>query len=169
MKTHQGVLFLGWIIFCGTAVFLIIEQIDLQSSFLSPEIARLSAPEKLNCKRMNLHLADPQRSVVASLGNGRLGNQMGNFASCYAVMRDYRMYPYLNTMQLKLLENVFVLPELVESDDAPYYMWEEGTFIIYLKNENSSILKYNSYLLILLLLFLIITECIEGISIPWTR
>ena len=84
---------------------------------------------------MNLQLSDPQRSIVASLGNGRLGNQMGNFASCYAVMKDYGMYPYLNTMQLKILENVLVLPELVESDNASYYMWEEGTFNMYLENE----------------------------------
>ena len=136
MKTPRGVIFLGWIIFCGTAVFLFIEKIDLKSPFLSPEIARLVVPEKLNCKRMNLQLANPQRSVVASLGNGRLGNQMGNFASCYAVMKDYGMYPYLNTMQLKVLENVLVLPELVESDNASYYMWEEGTFIMHLDIEN---------------------------------
>ena len=128
MKTPQSILFLGWIIFSGTAVFLIIEQIDLESSFLSPKIQRLVAPEKLNCKRMNLQLTDQQRSVVASLGHGRLGNQLGNFASCYAVMKDYGMYPYLNTMQLKLLENVFVLPELVESDNASYYIWEERKF-----------------------------------------
>ena len=123
------VLFLRLTIFCGTAVFLVIEQIDVQSSFQSPEITRLVASEKLNCKRMNLQMTDQQRSVVASLGNGRLGNQMGNFASCYAVLKDYGMYPYLNTMQLKLLENVFVLPELVESDNASYYIWEERMFV----------------------------------------
>ena len=77
---------------------------------------------------MNLKLDNQQRSIVASLGNGRLGNQMANFASCYAVMKEYGMYPYLNTMQLELLERVFVLPELEEADNASYYMWEEGKF-----------------------------------------
>ena len=71
-------------------------------------------------------LNHPQRSIVASLGNGRLGNQMANFASCYAIMKEYGMYPYLNSMQLKLLENVFVMPELVDKDDASYYLWDPG-------------------------------------------
>ena len=96
-------------------------EIDLHSS--TPNTAN---PETLNCKRMNLKLNDQQRSIVASLGNGRLGNQMANFASCYAVMREYGMYPYLNSMQLELLERVFVLPETVDSDNASYYIWEEG-------------------------------------------
>ena len=77
---------------------------------------------------MNLKLYDKQRSIVASLGNGRLGNQMANFASCFAVMKEYGMYSYLNTMQLELLERVFVLPELVESDNASYYMWDQGRY-----------------------------------------
>ena len=73
---------------------------------------------------MNLWLNHPQRSIVASLGNGRLGNQMSNFASCYALMREYGMYHYLDAEQLKLLENVFVLPEIVDDDNASYYLWD---------------------------------------------
>ena len=69
-------------------------------------------------------LNHPQRSIVASLGNGRLGNQMANFASCYAIMKEYGMYHYLDSMQLKLLKNVFVMPELVDKDDASYYLWD---------------------------------------------
>ena len=98
-------------------------EIDLEDSSLTT-----SYPETLNCKRMNLKLHDQQRSIVASLGNGRLGNQMANFASCYAVMKEYGFYPYLNRMQLETLETVFVLPELVELDNASYYLWEEGNF-----------------------------------------
>ena len=75
---------------------------------------------------MNLELNRPQRSIVASLGNGRLGNQMSNFASCYAIMREYGMYPYLDPEQLKLLENVFAMPKIVDGDDAPYYLWDKG-------------------------------------------
>ena len=87
-----------------------------------------SNPERWNCKRMNLTMDDNQRSIVASLGNGRLGNQMANFASCYAVMKEYGLYPYLNTMQLDILESVFVLPGLSELDNASYYVWNEGNF-----------------------------------------
>ena len=140
MRSPRRVFFLGLIFCC--AGFVVIEHAHFQSTFLSsenpspvvPEMSSENAlivPKTLNCKRMNLQLADAQRSVVASLGQGRLGNQMGNFASCYSVMKDYGMYPYLNTMQLNLLENVFVLPELVDSDNASYYIWEEGTFIIF--------------------------------------
>ena len=57
---------------------------------------------------------------------GRLGNQMSNFASCYAIMKEYGMYPYLDSEQLKLLENVFVMPEIVDDDDASYYLWDKG-------------------------------------------
>ena len=78
---------------------------------------------------MNLELGHPQRSVVASLGNGRLGNQMSNFASCYALFKEYNMYHYLNSMQLGLLKKVFILPELEDTDDASYYFWDEGQFI----------------------------------------
>merc|ERR1711894_232312 len=82
-------------------------------------------PQNINCRRMNLELGHPQRSVVASLGNGRLGNQMSNFASCYALFKDYNMYHYLNSMQLGLLEKEFILPELEDTDDASYYFWDE--------------------------------------------
>jgi hypothetical protein len=77
---------------------------------------------------MNLKLDDQQRSIVANFGNGRIGNQMANFAGCYALMKEYGFYPYLDTMQLELLESVFVLPELVELDNASYYLWKEGKF-----------------------------------------
>ena len=80
---------------------------------------------------MNLKLINQQRSIVASLGNGRLGNQMSNFAGCYAVMKEYGMYPYINKMQLELLENVFVLPDKQDADNASYYIWEESRFNVY--------------------------------------
>ena len=82
--------------------------------------------QSTNCKRMNLELNHPQRSIVASLGNGRLGNQMSNFASCYEIMREYGLYPYLDPEQLKLLENVFAMPKIVDDDDASYYLWDKG-------------------------------------------
>ena len=112
-------------------------ELELSTPLTTPN------PQTLNCQRMNLKLYDQQRSIVASLGNGRLGNQMANFASCYAVMKEYGMYPYLNTMQLELLERVFVLPELEQSDNASYYMWDEGKFyyIMYLYDKYPTINK----------------------------
>ena len=83
---------------------------------------------------MNLELNHPQRSIVASLGNGRLGNQMSNFASCYAIMREYGMYPYLDAEQLKSLKNVFAMPELVDDDDASYYLWDKGNHFFFFEH-----------------------------------
>ena len=80
-----------------------------------------------NCDRMMLKLHHPQKSIVASMGNGRLGNQMSNFASTYAIMKEYGMYPYLNSNQLNALKKVFLLPEPSNSDEALYFLWEKGT------------------------------------------
>ena len=81
-----------------------------------------------NCDRMLLKLYHPQKSIVASLGNGRLGNQMSNFASGYAIMKEYGMYPYLGSNQLKSLRKVFLLPEHANHDNASFFLWEEGKF-----------------------------------------
>ena len=75
---------------------------------------------------MNLKLYHPQKSIVASLGDGRLGNQLSNFASGYAIMKEYGMYPYLGSNQLKSLRKVFLLPELSNQDDTSFFLWEEG-------------------------------------------
>ena len=117
-------------------------------------------------------LNHPQRSIVASLGNGRLGNQMANFASCYAIMKEYGMYHYLDSMQLKLLKNVFVMPELVDKDDASYYLWDPSKRInfkfcgIFLSMIFFSKIGYLIYHIVYIL-FCLFIECIEGKSIPW--
>ena len=90
----------------------------------------------VNCKRMNLSLRHPQRSIVASLGNDRLGNQMCNFAFCYALMKEYGMYHFLDGNQLKILENVIMLPKIVDNDDASYYLWDTSKKIISWFNRN---------------------------------
>ena len=82
--------------------------------------------EPSNCDRMRLELSHPQRSVVASLGNGRLGNQMSNFATCYAISKEYGMYHYLSPNQLHALQKVFVLPDLSNSENVSYFLWEKG-------------------------------------------
>ena len=89
----------------------------------------LNESRSINCRRMMLDLTHPQRSVVASLGNGRLGNQLSNFATCYAIQKEYKMYHYLNTFQLELLTNVFDFSKVpIDADDSSYYLWDEGKF-----------------------------------------
>ena len=86
--------------------------------------------QTVGCHRIKLNLSYPQISLVVSLGNGRLANQLSNFASCYALWREYGMYHHLNTMQLGLLEKTFVLPKLnADADNASYYLWNTGKFI----------------------------------------
>ena len=85
--------------------------------------------QNTSCRRINLNLTYPHISIVASLGNGRLGNQLSNFASCYAIWKEYGMYHHLNSMQLQLLENVFQLPQLEDQDNDPYYFWNTGKCI----------------------------------------
>ena len=83
----------------------------------------------INCRRMMLDLTHPQRSVVASFGDGRLGNQLSNFATCYAIQKEYKMYHYLNTFQLELLTNVFDFSNVpIDADKSSYYLWDEGKY-----------------------------------------
>lgn len=113
--------------------FRLIHVTTTKQTVIISESQITSAPRNPNCDRMNLELSHPQKSIVASLGNGRLGNQMANFASCFAIFKEYGMYHYLNAMQLKLLENVFAMPKLIHADNASYYFWDEGKYIQLLK------------------------------------
>ena len=113
--------------------FRLIEVATIKQTVIISESQITSEPRNPNCDRMNLELSHPQKSIVASLGNGRLGNQMANFASCFAIFKEYGMYHYLNAMQLKLLKNVFAMPKLINADNASYYFWDEGKYIQLLK------------------------------------
>ena len=132
--------------------FRLIHVTTTKQTVIISESQITSAPRNPNCDRMNLELSHPQKSIVASLGNGRLGNQMANFASCFAIFKEYGMYHYLNAMQLKLLENVFAMPKLIHADNASYYFWDEGKYIQLLKyksrffNHKKYYEKYNSFI-----------------------
>ena len=93
------------------------------------ETQRESILQNVSCRRINLSLAHPQVSIVASGGKGRLGNQLSNFASCYAIWKEYGMHHYLESMQLNIIETVFELPKFKEEDNnAPYYIWDPGKY-----------------------------------------
>ena len=91
------------------------------------ESTRAPILQNVSCRRINLSLAQPQVSIVAIVGMGRLGNQLSTFASCYAIWKEYGMYHYLDSMQLKIIEKAFELPKFEEEDNnAPYYIWDPG-------------------------------------------
>ena len=80
---------------------------------------------------------------MGSFGQGRLGNQLSNFASCYALMKDYGMYHYLNSFQLRILQNVFVLQDSQGSNNSSYYIWDEGKYLTWAYNELSGMKNKN--------------------------
>ena len=66
-------------------------------------------------------------SAIQQPPQGRLGNQLSNFASGYALWRDFGILNYMDPEQLKIIGNVFKLPTYEENDDnARYYVWLKG-------------------------------------------
>ena len=60
----------------------------------------------------------------------RLGNQLSNFASGYAIWRDFGILSYMDPEQLHIIGKAFKLPKYEEDDDnASYYTWFKGLFL----------------------------------------
>ena len=60
-------------------------EVEYKHAFKSPNVIK----EFKACQRMNLNTNILQPSISASFGNGRLANQLCNFASGYAIWRQY--------------------------------------------------------------------------------
>ena len=68
-------------------------------------------------------------SAIQQPHQTRLGNQLGNFASGYAIWRDFGILNYIDPEQLHIIGNVFELPKYEETDnDACYHTWLKGLF-----------------------------------------
>ena len=81
------------------------------------------------CKRMNLNGTIVKPSIAASFGKGRTANQLCEFATGYALWREYGILNYIEKMQLSILEQTFQLPKLDEDDNnSPYYVWRKGKY-----------------------------------------
>ena len=66
-------------------------------------------------------------SAIQQRTQTRLGNQLSNFASGYAIWRDFGILNYIDPKQLQILGKVFKLPTYKENDDsASYYVWLKG-------------------------------------------
>ena len=82
------------------------------------------------CSRMDLNVDIQKPSIAASFGDGRTANQLCNFASGYALWREYGILNYLDEYQLNLLRTTFELPILNEENDtSSYYLWRKGNYI----------------------------------------
>ena len=81
------------------------------------------------CKRMNLTVTITKPSIAASFGEGRTANQLCEFATGYALWREYGILNYIEKRQLSTLEQTFQLPKLDEdNNNSPYYVWREGKY-----------------------------------------
>ena len=65
-----------------------------------------------------------QPSVLANFGNGRLGNQMCNFASQYALHKEYEVLSYFSKSSLNTLKEAFQLPKS-SGRNSSYYKWND--------------------------------------------
>ena len=81
------------------------------------------------CSRMDLNVDIQKPSIAVSFGNGRTANQLCNFASGYALWREYGILNYLDENQLNLLTTTFELPILNEENDtSSYHLWRKGKY-----------------------------------------
>ena len=85
------------------------------------------------CQRISDVAKNNNPSIVVSAiqqeHQTRLGNQLGNFASGYAIWRDFGILNYMDPEQLHIIGNVFELPKYEETDnDACYHTWLKGLY-----------------------------------------
>ena len=92
---------------------------------------------------MDLNEDVKKPSIAASFGDGRTANQLCNFATGYALWKQYGFLNFLDEHQYELLSKTFDLPKLdEENDNSSYYIWRKGRYI----NVMSSILTCVIYL-----------------------
>ena len=79
------------------------------------------------CIRMNLETDMKKPSIAASFGGGRTANQLCEFASGYALWRQFGILNYIDVIQYDKLTKTFDLPAVNEYDNSSaYYIWNEG-------------------------------------------
>lgn len=85
-----------------------------------------SYPLSSVCARMIIkNTFDAKNSIMASFGNGRLGNQMCNFASQYALYKDFQILSYLGDFSYNILQNAFNLPRQKDKyAKSEFYHWK---------------------------------------------
>ena len=85
------------------------------------------------CKRIGDVAKKNNPSIAVSSiqrSQTRLGNQLSNFASGYAIWRDFGILNYMDPEQLHIIGKAFKLPKYNEEDDnASYYTWFKGWFL----------------------------------------
>ena len=75
-----------------------------------------------DCKSMTFLNQESFLSVLASFGNGRLGNQMCNFATQYALSEEYGLSSYFSPYSYKTLVETFDLPKPNQGNSI-FHIW----------------------------------------------
>ena len=75
------------------------------------------------CKAIQLSKNSSQLSIMANFGDGRLGNQMCNFASLYALHKEFGLLSYFKVQSYELLKNTFDLPKPGKKSNSSYHIW----------------------------------------------
>ena len=72
--------------------------------------------ESKTCIRMNLNTESKKSSIAVSFGGGRTANQLCEFATGYALWRQFGILNYIDNVQYEKLKRTFDLPKLKETD-----------------------------------------------------
>lgn len=82
------------------------------------------------CKRISDVVKKNSSSIAVSAiqrKQTRLGDQLSNFATGYAIWRDFGILNYMDPKQLSIIGKAFKLPTYKETDNnACYYTWLKG-------------------------------------------
>merc|ERR1719189_2237608 len=63
--------------------------------------------DKISSKKQSEYF--PDDSYAASFGNGRLGNQICNLASLYAIYKDFHVPCYVSQYSYRVMSSTFLL------------------------------------------------------------
>ena len=109
------------LLICGNRMYKNYSKIRYHSTHF-----KLDTKSK-ECIRMNLGTDIKKPSIAASFGGGRTANQLCEFASGYALWRQFGILNYIDVTQYDKLAKTFDLPEVNENDNSStYYIWKEG-------------------------------------------
>ena len=99
-----------------------VSNID-SSTYSSVSGNTISKSKSKACKRMQLSKNITQNSILASFGNGRLGNQMCNFASQYALHKQFEVKSYFKNVSLATLRKTFAIPNPAKNRSS-FHLWD---------------------------------------------
>ena len=109
------------LLICGNKMYKHYLKIRYQSTHFKLD------SKSIECIRMNLETDMMKPSIAASFGGGRTANQLCEFASGYALWRQFGILNYIDVTQYEKLTKTFDLPVVNgNNNSSTYYIWNEG-------------------------------------------